>query len=94
MPRYEVGDKVRVVDNLGDRERYYMDGGHAYNCSVSTMEEYRGKVVTIKSVASFGYSIEEDDYTWTDEMFYGLADDDDGQEVEIDEDKFTEIIRK
>lgn len=91
MPKYKVGDKVRVVDDLGSREFYYMEYSDEHDVAVPEMRKHRGLIVTIKSAQSGGYRIIEDRWRWTDEMFSGLADD--SQEVEIDEDRFTEIIR-
>lgn len=63
--KYKVGDKVRIRKDL-------VTGG-SYGCSVAVddMTDMAGSVVTIESVGSIGYYIEEDPdgYCWTDEMF-------------------------
>lgn len=91
MPKYKVGDKVRVVDDLGHCEFYYMEYSDDCDVAVPEMREHRGKIVTIKSAQPDGYRIKEDRWRWTDEMFSGLADEDDDQ-VEIDENRFINII--
>lgn len=63
--KYKVGDKVRIREDLVT--------GVNYGCSVAVddMIDMAGSVVTIESVGSIGYYIEEDPdgYCWTDEMF-------------------------
>ena len=63
--KYKVGDKVKVRDDLlvGNCYSYYVYRGDMVN--------FRGKTVTIKSVAYNFYRIEEDRQTscWTDAMF-------------------------
>jgi hypothetical protein len=65
--KYKIGDKVRVREDL--------EVGKFYNkCYFnSLMAKLKGKVVEIKGVDSESYSIKEDTYYWTDEMFSGLA---------------------
>lgn len=92
MPKYKVGDKVRVVDDLGALEFYYMEYSDECDVAVPEMRECRGQIVTIKSVHSGGYHVKGNRWNWTDEMFAGLADEDDDQEVEIDENRFINII--
>lgn len=76
MPKYKVGDKVKVVDDLGKKDGGYMmeDGSSSY-CTVYEMERLSGKVVTISQVTPHYYHIKEDteDCFWTDEMFSGYA---------------------
>lgn len=74
MPKYKVGDKVKVQANLERRPGYYMAGGCS-NSVVTDMLCFHGKTVTIKEAYDTGYRICEDngDWTWTDEMFSGLA---------------------
>lgn len=63
--KYKVGDKVKVRDDLmvGNCYGYYAYCGNMVN--------FRGKTVTIKTVAYDFYRIEEDRQTscWTDGMF-------------------------
>ncbi|WP_333603507.1 DUF1642 domain-containing protein [Lactobacillus acetotolerans] len=63
---FKVGDKVRVRENLGDYVGNYL--GHYY--IARDMLKYSGKVMTIKSVNSDNYIMQEDDeaWFWTDEM--------------------------
>lgn len=61
--RYKVGDKVRVRGDL--------EVGKDYGCQIvlNSMAINRGKIVTIYDVRGGYYSIVEDNYNWTDEMF-------------------------
>lgn len=69
--KYKVGDKVRVRSDLQISRRY-----GAYRLA-SGMYHYKGSVVTILKAHPTCYCIEEDEenWTWTDEMFEGLAED-------------------
>ena len=71
MPlKYKIGDKVRVGD-------HWFDGDESDGTGVSfvhEMENYRGKIVTIKDIYSENrkiYDIEEDDqqFIWAEEFF-------------------------
>ena len=75
MPKYKVGDKVKVKDNLAHRSGYCMAGGHHSNSVVPEMLRLRGKTVTIKEAEDAGYHIGEDNgaWCWTDDMFCGAA---------------------
>lgn len=63
--KYEVGDKVMVRNDLEDNTRY-----GEYNF-VKEMNRLKNKIVTIdKVVENFCYyTIKEDCFRWTDEMF-------------------------
>lgn len=63
--KYKVGDKVRI------REDLVTGGSYGDSIAVDDMIDMGGSVVTIESVGSIGYYIEEDPdgYCWTDEMF-------------------------
>lgn len=69
--KYKVGDKVRVRSDL----EVNMDYGP--QTFVREMSQYIGKVVTISETYSNRYNIkeDEDEWSWTDEMFEGLVDD-------------------
>lgn len=74
MPRYNPGDKVRIVSDLtyDDEVKWYMDDHENYAYVVEEMASYRGKVVTIDRYdADGGYNIREDggSFCWTDSMF-------------------------
>ena len=62
--RYKAGDKVRVRQDLAVGKNY---GGDIF---ARSMEEFKGKIVTMGSVDGNHYHIEEDKYkyNWTDEM--------------------------
>jgi hypothetical protein len=64
--KFKVGDKVRV------REDLEIDKDYGFYCN-EEMVKLKGKVVEIEDVDNISYSIKEDTYAWTDEMFSGLA---------------------
>ena len=68
MPKYKVGDKVKVKDNLEHRSGYCMVGGRHSNSVVTEMLRLRGKIVTIEEAEDTGYRIHEDNgaWCWTD----------------------------
>lgn len=63
----KVGDKARVKKNLEIGKIY---GDQSF---VDDMDKLLGKIITIKSLCSTGYKIEEARYTWTDEMLEPIA---------------------
>lgn len=68
--KYKVGDKVKVRSDLKN------DVSYGSQCTVEEMMDYKGSVVTISEVGQTCYQIEGDEegWSWTDEMFEGLAD--------------------
>lgn len=75
---YKPGDKVMVRQDLNCREVYRMrsgryNGDFTYNV-VDQMADQAGKVLTILGPrdGGAGYSLEEFDYGWTDEMFISI----------------------
>lgn len=75
---YKPGDKVMVRPDLNRREVYRMKSGRyngdfTYNV-VDQMADQAGKVLTILGPrdGGAGYSLEEFDYGWTDEMFISI----------------------
>lgn len=70
MPKYKVGDKVKVRTNLEVRSGYTMEDGSHSNSVTPTMSDYGGQVVTIESVSESGYRVREDRnrWMWTDQM--------------------------
>lgn len=65
--KFKVGDRVKVRENL-ESNKYY--GEVRFD---SDMERWRGKTVTIeKTWENNRYSIKEDFYLWTDEMFESI----------------------
>ena len=73
--KYKVGDKV-VVKSLD----WYKENKNTYGdvpvpcCFVRAMSKYCGKIVTIERVDRSAYVIAENrGYSWSDEMFEGLA---------------------
>lgn len=78
MSKYNVGDRVLVRDDLRVGKRY----GSDHIDFVSEMKKYLGTVMTIISNIGFlddSYECAEDynRYTWSEEMFAGLADETD-----------------
>lgn len=74
--KYKIGDKVRVRDDLRLEEVYKMDNGTDYDSVVFEMLKLKGKEATILTYTdSNKYLISEDGgcWSWTDEMFSGLA---------------------
>lgn len=63
---FKVGDKVRVRKDLkqGDNFSRYVN---------DDMEKLAGEVVTIKFVGSTSYKLEEDNWSWTDDMLLKRA---------------------
>jgi hypothetical protein len=73
--KYKVGDKVKVRDDL------VVGNCYSYYAYCGDMVNFKGKTVTIKSVAYDFYRIEEDRQTscWADGMFEDVE----GDEAEI-----------
>ena len=73
MSKYNVGDKVKIREDLVVGKRY---GSELF---VENMVELKGKEVTIESAYDYSeeyseeYRIEELGFTWTDEMIEGLV---------------------
>lgn len=67
--KYKVGDKVRIKEDLYEGESY---GNMYFN---DEMEEMCGEVVTIEEVCGGYYEVEENGWSWTDEMFEGKVED-------------------
>lgn len=67
--KYKAGDKVRVRSDLKN------DVSYGSQCTVEEMMDYKGSVVTISEVGQTCYQIEGDEegWSWTDEMFEGLV---------------------
>jgi hypothetical protein len=61
--KYKVGDKVKVRNDL--------EPGNSYGATFFTkdMEKFKNKWVTILEVGDYSYLIEENDWSWSDEMF-------------------------
>ncbi len=65
--KYKIGDKVRVKEDLKVGTVY---GDYYFN---KEMAKLKGKVVEINDLGCNSYSIKEGRYSWTEEMFSGLA---------------------
>lgn len=75
---YKPGDKVMIRPDLSCREIYCMrsgrhNGDYTYNM-VDQMVDQAGKIFTIQGPrhGGAGYTLEESDYGWTDEMFISI----------------------
>jgi hypothetical protein len=67
--KYKIGDKVRVREDLIHGREY---GGMTFY-----MDGWKGKIVTISFVGSSDYykiAEDEDEWSWTDEMFEDVPD--------------------
>ena len=73
--KYKVGDKVIVKSLAWYNENKDACGSVKVPCTfVREMSKYCGKVVTIRCVSFSSYGIEESySFSWSDEMFEGLA---------------------
>ena len=72
MSKYNIGDVVRVRNNLELNTDYFMDDGTNYNRINKDMIEFCGKLVHIYKIDLYDgqYFIQEDArWRWTDEMF-------------------------
>jgi hypothetical protein len=72
MTKYEIGDKVRVREDLNSNDIYAMeDDTHYKETATDSMVKLHGQVVTICGVYKGGYCVYEDEskFNWTDEMF-------------------------
>lgn len=79
--KFKVGDRVRVREDLENDKIY---GNYAF---IKEMEYLKGEIITIKEVLKSGYRIEEDYYTWTDEMLEEVK-----KEKETQGKTFREVI--
>lgn len=72
--RYQIGDKVKIRDDLEEGE-YYYDENDVYSDSVNeTMVGFCGYVAVITGYSSTnGYRLDIDgsEWNWMDEMFIG-----------------------
>ena len=88
--KYQVGDKVKVRDDLGVIH-YKMSDGVTADCVIPDMLRFKGKIVTIESITDTGkYRIKEFACNWTDGMFAGLACE---QKIVITSDGVTTLAR-
>ena len=66
----QVGDKVRIRKDIESRSGYKMKTMNVENCYIPKKMCNPGELVTIAKVSKYGYKlVEEDFYTYTDEMF-------------------------
>ena len=66
----QVGDKVRIREDISEYKHYEMKTYSYSNCYLSGKMANPGKLVTIKYIGKYGYRlVEEDFFTYTDEMF-------------------------
>ena len=65
--KYKIGDKVKVKENL------VVDKEYGDNAFIEEME--KDKFITIKKYCGNQYKVEENEFTYTDEMLDGLATD-------------------
>ena len=66
----QVGDKVRIREDIRENVYYKMKSYDYSNCYLLGKMANPGELVTIKYLGECGYHlIEEDFFTYTDEMF-------------------------
>lgn len=66
----QVGDKVRIREDIRENVHYEMKTYNYNNCYLYGKMINPGKLVTIKDIGRYGYRlVEEDFFTYTDEMF-------------------------
>lgn len=65
--KYKVGDKVKVREDLIVNDVY----GCCY--FILSMDKCKGSILTIKSVFSNYYTVEENKWSWTDDMLEELS---------------------
>ena len=66
----QVGDKVRIREDIRENVHYEMKTYNYSNCYLYGKMINPGKLVTIKDIGRYGYRlVEEDFFTYTDEMF-------------------------
>ena len=70
--KYKIGDRVKVRSDLELYKTYSMENNPFTNTVTADMLKWQGKVVTIRHVGD-QYALEEIGYSWTDDMFEGLA---------------------
>ncbi len=70
MPRYKVGDRVRVRNDLCTMGvQYYMDDKSSSDVVTSEMLNFCGQIMTISRLTTTGkYILIGSEYNWTDEM--------------------------
>ena len=66
----QVGDKVRIREDIKENVYYEMKTYNYNNCYLYGKMINSGELVTIKDIGKYGYRlVEEDFFTYTDEMF-------------------------
>ena len=82
--RYKPGDRVVVINEIRENEKYYMRSGSEYplvnaicvnESTIRARKALEGTVVTILECCRNRYVIKETNrkFLWTDDMFVGLA---------------------
>ena len=71
--RYKPGDHVIIRSDLRRGVRYYAEDNSVYTMATSTMVDMRGSTVTIEGITHNRYVICEGGFYWTDDMFDGVA---------------------
>lgn len=69
--KYEIGDKVKIRDDLNDTEEYWMESGTSSNHANDDMVRLKSKIRTIVDIDGGQYKLAGNDWHWTDEMFEG-----------------------
>ena len=87
--KYEVGDKVKILDTL-------RCGDIGYGlCVNNDMEKSHGKIVTINTIESNGnYTLKDNPYYWTNKMFEGKVVPIDYEEPMFKKGDVVEVVKK
>lgn len=81
--RYKPGDKVRVIDHFVKEREYHMVSGPGRGCFTTVKWSYEDRSRLADSIVTISGYYENQRYqiketgcrmNWTDEMFVGLAD--------------------
>ena len=76
MPKFKVGDYVKVKEDLVVNWKYYNEDGETYEYFVSKMAKYKGKILQVIAVAENKYRLNKDlPYLFIDEMLESVNDD-------------------
>lgn len=76
MPKFKVGDYVKVKEDLVVNWKYYNEDGETYEYFVSKMAKYKGKILQVIAVAENKYRLNTDlPYLFIDEMLESVNDD-------------------
>ncbi len=71
--KYKPGDRVIVRSDLHQGVRYYAEDNSVYAVATASMVSMRGRTVRIRYITQHRYTIYENTFYWTDDMFDGAV---------------------